>query len=405
VLQDRNPPATRSAAPPVLYGRSRYRLADPFVVLAIVLGTLFLAAIVLTVAAKPSRAAGNGLHCGKVVKRSVTLHHDVLGCKFGGLVAGRSGITINLNGHTVGGSGQGVGIRIVGVRGVKVRGGTVRGFEMGVLMGGAHRSKIVGTRIAGSADVGMVVIGSNRNVFRRVRMSGNSDVGIGFLHSHANRVLRLGLGRNGDAGIALESSHRNRIRGVRMRRNGDAGVKLTTSNRNRIRGLRLVGNGDAGILLQSSHRNRIRRNRAYGSSDSGIALMQSSANLVAGNSVTANAEGITVDGGSGNRILHNRSTFNGGAGIEVGAKSHATTVRQNQAHCNLGDGIYLEAVGTSLLRNRATCNGGMGIKAVSSGIHASINWAARNKDDKGCDGVHCTRIQGVVRPCKKPRKE
>jgi parallel beta-helix repeat protein len=185
--------------------------------------------------------------------------------------------------------------------------------------------------------------------------------------------------------------------------------------------LTLIRNGDAGILLEASHKNRIVRNEAVGSSDSGIGLEKSSGNVVVGNSIRRNAEGITSDGGKGNRILHNRASFNGGAGIEVAAGSSATRIVHNSVHCNKGDGIYLEApeeteveasegraaqaAVTRLVRNSATCNGGMGIRVIAQRLHAPVNWAAKNSDDLGCLGVQCEPILRPVHDCKHAEQE
>jgi parallel beta-helix repeat protein len=374
-----------------------------------------LALTAFTDKAAPSQSVtsfSTGVHCGKVLYRSVRLDRDITGCKVNGLIAGRSGITINLNGHTLGGLGEGVGLKLADVRGVKVRGGEVRGFELGMLMHRARRSRIVGTRIAMSADLGLRVVKSHRSLFRRVELSGNSDAAIRVHSSNGNRFRRLDLSGNGDAAIWLSKSHgtrlirndlggngdvgillfysdRARVRRNKLGGNGDAGILLNHADGAVIRRNSMVGNGDAGILLESSHRNRIRRNTAVFSSDSGIGLEKSSFNVVAGNRVIGNGEGITSDGGLRNRIVHNRVSNNGGAGIEVAAESFKTLIKRNVADWNGGDGIYIEGARTRLTRNSVTCNGGMGIKAVVPLLFARLNWAAGNNDALGCEGVRC----------------
>jgi parallel beta-helix repeat protein len=383
------------------------------VAVALSLASAPLAAIVFTSQVAPSRAAGRGLHCGSVVTHSVRLDRDIVGCKSTGLTVARSGVTIDFNGHTVGGLGEAVGIHMVGVSGVKLRNGTVRGFELGLLMNRAPGSRIVRMRILGSADRGARVTAASRSVFRGVERSGNSDLGVNFVRSHRLRIIGLKLGGNGDVGILLDRSHRNAIRRVRLVGNGDAGVRLVDSNRNRLRRLTLIRNGDAGILLEASHHNRIIRNEAVGSSDSGIGLEKASGNVVVGNSLRGNAEGITADGGKSNCILHNRATFNGGAGIEIAAGSSGTRVGHNRVHCNLGDGIHLEApeeadapaVVTRLAHNTATCNGGIGIKVIAQRIDAPVHWAAKNNDDLGCLGVRCAPVVGPVEDCQQEEQE
>ena len=46
-----------------------------------------------------------------------------------GLIAGADGIRIDLNGHTIGGSGAGAGISLAGRIGVTIPGGIVRNFK------------------------------------------------------------------------------------------------------------------------------------------------------------------------------------------------------------------------------------------------------------------------------------
>jgi parallel beta-helix repeat protein len=74
--------------------------------------------------------AGNDL-CGATVISSVALDHDLV-CSGNGLVVGADGIEIALNGHTISGSGSGVGVLVVGRTGVSIVGGTIRGFAAGV---------------------------------------------------------------------------------------------------------------------------------------------------------------------------------------------------------------------------------------------------------------------------------
>jgi parallel beta-helix repeat protein len=388
--------------------------------------------------ATATRAADGGLHCGMVVTRSVTLHEDLTGCTQDGLIVAGSGITINFAGHTLGGLGEGVGVRLADASGVRLIGGTVRGFELGMHIERTQGLRMVRMRVIRSADMGMRIIAASDSVFQRVALSGNSDLGMTFLDSHRNRLVQLKLGANGDAGIVLEASHGNRIvrprlkgngdvgillarsndnqlRRVRLSWNGDAGVRLIEANNNQLRGIRMVSNGDAGVQLESSHYNRIIGNRALGSSDSGIGLDHSSGNVVVGNLIRKNAEGITLDGGVGNTVLHNRISYNGGAGIEVAAGTSTSRIEHNRVHCNLGDGILVEqpelevgqasATPTTVVRNTATCNGGMGIKVVAQGVFAPLNWAAKNSDDVGCVGVLCAPVAGKVRDCNQAEKK
>jgi parallel beta-helix repeat protein len=69
--------------------------------------------------------------CGATIVEDVKLHHD-LTCAGVGLVVGADGISINLNGYTIAGSGTDVGINVTGRTDISIRGGTIRGFAAGV---------------------------------------------------------------------------------------------------------------------------------------------------------------------------------------------------------------------------------------------------------------------------------
>ena len=67
--------------------------------------------------------------CGETVTQDVRLDGD-LACAGNGLTVGADGIRIDLNGHTIQGSGTGVGIAITGHHDVTISGGRLRGFAV-----------------------------------------------------------------------------------------------------------------------------------------------------------------------------------------------------------------------------------------------------------------------------------
>ncbi|HXW58113.1 MAG TPA: hypothetical protein VEJ23_01415, partial [Solirubrobacteraceae bacterium] len=73
--------------------------------------------------------------CGETVTTNVTLNTN-LKCPENGLIVGANGITINLRGHTITGtgpsSGQYTGIDIDKQTGVTIKNGTVTGFYIGI---------------------------------------------------------------------------------------------------------------------------------------------------------------------------------------------------------------------------------------------------------------------------------
>ena len=74
--------------------------------------------------------AANDL-CGTTVTGDLRLDHDLV-CAGNGLVVGADGIRIDLNGHTVAGSGGSVGILVVGRSDVTIANGVLRNFQAAV---------------------------------------------------------------------------------------------------------------------------------------------------------------------------------------------------------------------------------------------------------------------------------
>ena len=111
--------------------RGRRSRLDPFVWIALALTLLALLAFAFTVLVAPSKAQGGGVYCGAYITQDVTLQHDLYGCVEGGIVVGKSGVTVDLNGHTISGLGEGDGIAALGVTGVTIKNGSVVNFEAG----------------------------------------------------------------------------------------------------------------------------------------------------------------------------------------------------------------------------------------------------------------------------------
>ncbi len=177
----------------------------------------------------------------------------------------------------------GIGIHVLGTSGVRIQGFTVQGFEAGIVLEGASRSRV------------------HRNISR----SNFSDAttlrdGLQLVDSHLNVVTRNVFHGNGHNGITLKAaSSRNLILG-------------NTSNDN---GVQVVANfGGCGVQLIAADNDH---------------------NLIAGNQTLRNGWGIQVGGGSdGNAIVHNQSHANARAGVVVLAPGMDNFVGQNKAEGN-----------------------------------------------------------------------
>jgi parallel beta-helix repeat protein len=77
-------------------------------------------------------AAANDL-CGTTITGDLKLDHDLV-CGGDGLVVGADGIRVDLNGHTLAGSGAGLGVLVAGRSDVTIANGVIRNFGVAVRM-------------------------------------------------------------------------------------------------------------------------------------------------------------------------------------------------------------------------------------------------------------------------------
>jgi parallel beta-helix repeat protein len=329
LLLHRTPSAVVHSAPEAQVAgvrrRSRRLLLDPFVAIAIALTLLTLATFAFTGLVAPSRANG-GAHCGAYVMQDLTLRHDIYGCVDGGLVVGRSGVTIDLNGHTIWGLGEGDGISLAGVSGVTVKNGSLVGFEVGLRMTGVSDSRVWDTRLRQSSDASVWLEGSTRNKFRRMTITENGDGGFRLIGSSHNRIAGNTISGASDSGIGLEElSNHNRLVRNRIKLAGE-GIKLDGGSHNRIFRNATSWNGGAGIEVSAETLNtRINENDANHNG----------------------ADGIYIEG-LGSQVNRNEAGCNGGMGIK------ATVLAAGGENWAGGNGDDLGCVGV-VCRLSATC--------------------------------------------------
>ena len=317
------------------------------------------AAVALGSSAGP--AAASHVKCGSVLKKDTTLHADVTGCTGNGLVIGRSGITVDLNGHTVQGSRTGTGIDdSAGYDRVAVMNGTVSRFSTGVLLRGARRVELEDLAVSDVRD-GVVLESSRRNVVNRVRVDDASG------------------------GILLSGSTRNLVTHSRSRTQFTA-LSLFNSDRNRVDENVLVG--DSALSVSQSDRNEIEGNSVPGGGH-GFRL-SGNRNVVEENTITRLPfSGIELTAGSGNALRWNETSANGFSGIIVSAGASNTELRANVASRNQRDGLTVLSPSTTLRRNSATFNTELGINAPNGARDAGGNRAFGNGDERQCVGVAC----------------
>jgi parallel beta-helix repeat protein len=200
-----------------------------------------------------------------VITTDLRLEND-LACAGGGITVTGSGIMINLNGHTIAGSGAGVGIMVTASQDVSIHGGTIRGFLQAMF-------------VAGSSGI---VIKDNE-----------------FTLNGTAVLLQASSGNTIKANVARENIFR-----AFMLRPNLAGV---VSTNNDVVDNLLVDN-PTGIFLISQPGNTFKGNTISGSTVAAIDLPSPGAtgNVIKGNLLTTSAVGIRFAAGwVGNTVLGN----------------------------------------------------------------------------------------------------
>ena len=394
-------------------------------------------AIVAGVGSTTAPASVAQLGCGAIITTDTTLDSDLTSCPSNGIVIGADNITLDLNGHTVGGDGVPTGSCFddgicdlgisndAGHSGVTITGGTVRGFDIGTSVVGGSENRIQRVALANNSTFGVSVGDSTA-----IRIEHNSSVnegisGIVMFDSRAGRIEHNSVtGAHGYAIAVFGSSH-NRLEHNLLDGN-DHGILLDSCDGNEVHGNRISHSGGSSIDMGHSSENRVGENVLRDNGD-GVILFEANANLINDNSVKgtglfgfpdAGGFGLILDGADDNVVLRNDVTGGNGPaifvtslesqgtsdrnvishdvvnsrfsdGILVNGDATATLLEHNTAVDNGHDGIEVAAAGTTVTRNTADFNHDLGIEAVLGVIDGGGNRARGNGNPLQCTNVAC----------------
>ena len=140
--------------------------------------------------------------CGATITANFKLDHD-LACPENGLVVGSDGIKINLNGHTIAGSGNGIGISVIGRADVSIAGGTVQNFATGVLLLNSTAIVVRENQLADNGDGIDLQAGSVGNTIKENRLQGNRTRGIMIRSATSANVIKENTFTGNRVGILL----------------------------------------------------------------------------------------------------------------------------------------------------------------------------------------------------------
>lgn len=183
----------------------------------------------------PSASSAASVACGDTITTDTTLTSDLVGCTDGLTVLGA---TLDLGGHTLGGAGQGFGIRAG--RGATLRDGTVTGFGRGIDLeggdvtvkrlaitdnvqgvGGESTFAILDNIITGNV-IGMAM-GGGRGTVTGNLFAFNSQDGIENAIAEPVSITDNIVFKNGGRGILVRDAT-TRVVGNTVSRNGSDGI-------------------------------------------------------------------------------------------------------------------------------------------------------------------------------------
>jgi Right handed beta helix region len=379
---------------------------------------LLTAAVVGAFAFTADPALANHVSCGDTIVADTTLDSDLVNCPNNGIVIGADDVTLDLNGHGIDGDGEltegcaedaicDAGVVNEGHARVTIRHGSVRQFGLGVLVGGARKTRLLNLSVTRSMFSGVVIAESARTELRRSLVGANGldtdQAGIGVFQSGHSRIVRNSIRRNGDIGVFAEGADDTVFARNKLSGHPEAAM-LLEGNRNLFDRNRVVRNGE-GITV-GGDRNTITRNRVAGSRAGteggglGIFVAAGHDNVVARNFVArASRAGIQVsllpeelEGEPpavdtvvrGNHLRGNRDA------VYVQTTARRTVLRRNHALRSHDDGIDVDSPSTTLIGNHAIRNADLGIEAVRGVIDGGGNRANGNGNPLECTNVFCT---------------
>jgi len=347
-------------------------------------------AALVAVLAAPAGAAPPQPVCGTTLSVSTSLRSD-LTCTGPGLTLA-PGVTLNLRGHTLSGSGTGTGVSVSAFGATTVTNGTITGWSTGVATSLDGEWEGVG----GPLTVRKVTFRDNR---WGLDTSGESGTGAfvkpttvvrsTFDHNNAGLVSAwfsapvidrstftdntIGLWSNADATVDRSRFERN-----------DEGMKVYEGGATVSRS-RFVDN-TLGVTVTAVSGVTITDSRFSGGDVALTGAWEASLD-VSGTAFVASGTGVLMDHGSG---TFDQNTFtSNGVGFRQASPDGYTVLRDNVFRLN-GDGILSDAGDPDLQLggNTVRRSSGWGIYAPGA-VDLGGNTARRNGNEPQCVGVVC----------------
>jgi parallel beta-helix repeat protein len=258
----------------------------------------------------PAAAESPAVTCGSVVTDDIRLTHDLVDCPGAGLVIGASGVTIDLGGHTIDGTGVGAGIdNEAGHDDIEIVNGTVREFVFGIELFQTRGAWISGVSADANLD-GLKIANSSRVTIDTTAVRDNEVTGIEVTFSDRVTVRAVSASGSLVGGIVDRFSTATTIEGSTFTGNGGPGITVDGTNGATIRRNEVSANDNDGIVVHGVERGSIDRNVSTANSGSGVVIDNADARLTRNDATDNGGSGIIVTGDSSVDARHNTASGN-----------------------------------------------------------------------------------------------
>ncbi len=270
----------------------------------------------------------NAQSCGSTVTSSVVVTSDLLGCSGDGLIVGADNIIIDLDGHTISGSGTSGSVGVNNPHsGVTIKDGTITGFEAGVgLLGPCPAS-------------------TSGNTVQDLTLTSNSGAGIHIACSNSNVIKDNTITSTEGLGIFIDNGGNNEIKDntITGHIGTGAATSFTTGSTNGP-----ATNTGAGIEIHIGPSSTVEDNTITGNTNGLVMDGFSSSSTIEDNHFSSNTQDGFVTIAGGNTIKDNEASNNGRDGIAV-AQGSSNCIKDNTANSNGRDGIRVGKTGDTFL--------------------------------------------------------
>lgn len=325
------------------------------------------------------------LGCNAIIKEETTLLYDInCGGFDNGLIIEHDDITLNCNGHRIGGAGVSA-IFLNNSNYATVKNCIVDGFTFGFYLWGYPDGSSYNTltdNIARNNNYGIHIIDSDDNTFFNNTIIYNSD-GI-FIQSNSNNnnFIDNTINDNTERGIRSSYTHNNVFTDNTVNNNYN-GISFMGSSSNNVTN-NTVNDNFRGILLNNSDSNNLIDNTANNNFYSGVDLENSDDNYVINNTGNYNQMGIRLEDSTYNDLINNTAKNNSN-GIRLSPGSDYNTISSNTLKNNFW-GIVLESNFNNFSSNIFTESDSYGIIITSSSSEGNAFWD-NDFEDNGDESV------------------